>query len=77
LKKFSNSTVAGILIDRVYLLVLKKQTMGLLTPKGKKDGKKDAKANVAKNSNQGSKFMNKGVKSVAKKQMPGSAQRGS
>ena len=50
--------------------------MGLLTPKGKKDDKK-AKANAPKNASQGSKFMNKGVKSVAKKQMPGSAQRGS
>jgi hypothetical protein len=51
--------------------------MGLLTPKGKKDDKKKANNNAAKNSSQGSKFMNKGVKSVAKKQMPGSAQRGS
>ncbi len=51
--------------------------MGLLTPKGKKDDKKGSKAAASKNGNQGSKFMNKGVKSVAKKQMPGSAQRGS
>ena len=50
--------------------------MGLLTPKGKKDDKKGAKNNALKNGNQGSKF-NKGVKSVGKKQMPGSAQRGS
>lgn len=51
--------------------------MGLLTPKGKK-GDKKANANTSsKNNNQGSKFINKGVKSVAKKQMPGSAQRGS
>ena len=53
------------------------QAMGLLTPKGKKDDKKKANNNAAKSGNQGSKFMNKGVKSVAKKQMPGSAQRGS
>ena len=51
--------------------------MGLLTPKGKKGDKKNNTNNTLKNSNQGSKFMNKGVKSVAKKQMPGSAQRGS
>ena len=51
--------------------------MGLLTPKGKKDDKKGSKNAAAKGSNQGSKFMNKGVKSVAKKQLPGSAQRGS
>jgi len=51
--------------------------MGLLTPKGKKGDKKNSTNNTQKNSNQGSKFMNKGVKSVAKKQMPGSAQRGS
>lgn len=50
--------------------------MGLLTPKGKKDDKK-GKAAAPKGSNQGSKFMSKGVKSVAKKQLPGSAQRGS
>lgn len=58
-------------------MLLKNEIMGLLTPKGKKDGKKDAKTAAAKNNSQGSKFMNKGVKSVAKKQMPGSAQRGS
>jgi hypothetical protein len=51
--------------------------MGLLTPKGKKGDKKNNTSNTQKNNNQGSKFMNKGVKSVAKKQMPGSAQRGS
>ena len=51
--------------------------MGLLTPKGKKDDKKKSNNTAAKNNSQGSKFMNKGVKSVAKKQMPGSAQRGS
>lgn len=52
--------------------------MGLLTPKGKKGDKKANAGNTHKNSNsQGSKFMNKGVKSVAKKQLPGSAQRGS
>ncbi len=51
--------------------------MGLLTPKGKKGDKKNNNSNAQKNSNQGSKFINKGVKSVAKKQMPGSAQRGS
>jgi hypothetical protein len=50
--------------------------MGLLTPKGKGD-KKGSKTNAPKGGSQGSKFMNKGVKSVAKKQMPGSAQRGS
>lgn len=51
--------------------------MGLLTPKGKKGDKKGTKTNTTTNNTQGSKFMNKGVKSVAKKQMPGSAQRGS
>jgi len=51
--------------------------MGLLTPKGKKGDKKNPKANTTNTNAQGSKFMNKGVKSVAKKQMPGSAQRGS
>ena len=50
--------------------------MGLLTPKGKKGDKKNSTNNL-KNNNQNSKFINKGVKSVAKKQMPGSAQRGS
>jgi hypothetical protein len=51
--------------------------MGLLTPKDKKGDKKGPKTNAAKGNSQGSKFMNKGVKSVAKKQLPGSAQRGS
>jgi hypothetical protein len=52
--------------------------MGLLTPKGKKGDKKTNNNSAAKSSAQQSKFMtNKGVKSVAKKQMPGSAQRGS
>lgn len=51
--------------------------MGLLTPKGKKDDKKGPKNSASKGNSQGSKFMIKGVKSVAKKQMPGSAQRGS
>lgn len=51
--------------------------MGLLTPKDKKNDKKGNNNAAAKNSGQQSKFMNKGVKSVAKKQMPGSAQRGS
>lgn len=50
--------------------------MGLLTPKGKKGDKKGSKAAAPKTGNQGSKF-NSGVKSVAKKQLPGSAQRGS
>ncbi len=51
--------------------------MGILTPKGKKGDKKNNPANASKPSSQPSKFINKGVKSVAKKQMPGSAQRGS
>lgn len=51
--------------------------MGLLTPKDKKGDKKGSKNAASKNAGQGSKFMNKGVKSVAKKQLPGSAQRGS
>ncbi|MDQ3683710.1 MAG: hypothetical protein M3352_11675 [Bacteroidota bacterium] len=51
--------------------------MGLLTPKGKKGDKKSG-ANQ-KNNNQGSKFNNTGVKTkgFTKKQMPGSANRGS
>ncbi len=51
--------------------------MGLLTPKGKK-GDKKAGANQ-KNNNQVSKFNNSAVKSkgFTKKQMPGSANRGS
>ena len=51
--------------------------MGILTPKGKKGDKKSSNGNAVKNNQQQSKFINKGVKSVAKKQMPGSAQRGS
>jgi hypothetical protein len=62
---------------KIIFVAIKMQAMGLLTPKGKKDDKKKANNNAAKSGNQGSKFMNKGVKSVAKKQMPGSAQRGS
>lgn len=52
--------------------------MGLLTPKGKK-GDKKAAPNTAKNSGGSSKFLNKNVKSsgFGKKQMPGSANRGS
>lgn len=51
--------------------------MGLLTPKGKKGDKKAA--NNPKNNSQQSKFLNKNVKSsgFGKKQMPGSANRGS
>ncbi len=52
--------------------------MGLLTPKGKKGDKKNN--NSPKNNNQQSKFINKGGSKpagVAKKQMPGSANRGS
>lgn len=53
--------------------------MGLLTPKGKK-GDKKANQNNSKNT-QGSKFLNnKGTKAsggFAKKQMPGSGNRGS
>jgi len=50
--------------------------MGLLTPKNKKG---DKKAGVnQKNNNQGSKFNNSAVKSkgFTKKQLPGSANRG-
>ncbi len=52
--------------------------MGLLTPKGKKGDKKNNNA-APKNNNQSSKFLNKNVKSAGfgKKQMPGSANRGS
>ena len=52
--------------------------MGLLTPKGKK-GDKKASSNNAKNAPQGSKFLNKNIKSsgFGKKTMPGSANRGS
>ena len=53
--------------------------MGLLTPKGKKDDKK--KNNASSKNSQGSKFINnKNIKAsggFAKKQMPGSANRGS
>lgn len=51
--------------------------MGLLTPKGKKG---DKKANSTKNNAQQSKFIAKGGSKPAgsvKKQMPGSANRGS
>ena len=52
--------------------------MGLLTPKGKK-GDKKANSSTQKNTSQGSKFMaSKGsTKGFTKKQMPGSANRGS
>jgi hypothetical protein len=52
--------------------------MGLLTPKGKKGDKKGS-TNNAKNAPQGSKFLNKNIKSsgFGKKTMPGSANRGS
>jgi len=60
----------------IFITFLKRYTMGLLTPKGKKGDKKGS-SNIPKNGGQNSKFINKGVKSVAKKQMPGSAQRGS
>ena len=53
--------------------------MGLLTPKGKKGDKKTT-GNTQKNTSQGSKFMaGKGgsTKGFTKKQMPGSANRGS
>jgi hypothetical protein len=52
--------------------------MGLLTPKGKKGDKKNN--NNQKNNNQQSKFISKGGSKpagVTKKQMPGSANRGS
>lgn len=52
--------------------------MGLLTPKGKKGDKKNN--GNQKNSNQQSKFISKGGSKpagVTKKQMPGSANRGS
>lgn len=51
--------------------------MGLLTPKGKKGDKKNN--TNQKNNNQQSKFISKGTKPAgfAKKQMPGSANRGS
>lgn len=50
--------------------------MGLLTPKGKKGDKKNSNP---KNNNQQSKFIKGGSKPAgsAKKQMPGSANRGS
>ena len=51
--------------------------MGLLTPKGKKG---DKKSNSPKNNAQQSKFIGKGGSKpagYAKKQMPGSANRGS
>lgn len=52
--------------------------MGLLTPKGKKDGKKNSTA-APKSAAGGSKFLNKNIKSsgFGKKTMPGSANRGS
>ncbi|HZF65316.1 MAG TPA: hypothetical protein VEZ55_12550 [Chitinophagaceae bacterium] len=53
--------------------------MGLLTPKGKKDAKKNN--STSPKNNQGSKFINnKNIKAsggFTKKQMPGSANRGS
>ncbi len=51
--------------------------MGLLTPKGKKGDKKNN--NNPKNNSQQSKFISRGSKPAgsAKKQMPGSANRGS
>jgi hypothetical protein len=61
-------------------LYSKIETMGLLTPKGKKDGKKQSKSGLPKNG-QGSKFItNKNVKSTggfSKKNMTGGSQRGS
>jgi hypothetical protein len=52
--------------------------MGLLTPKGKKGDKKN-NSTGQKNANNGSKFLNNQVKTkgFSKKQMPGSANRGS
>lgn len=52
--------------------------MGLLTPKGKKDGKKNNAA-APKTGGAGSKFLNKNIKTsgFGKKTMPGSANRGS
>jgi len=54
--------------------------MGLLTPKGKKDSKKQSKSDQPKN-NKGSKFItNKNFKSTggfSKKNMTGGSQRGS
>ncbi|HVG41877.1 MAG TPA: hypothetical protein VM888_09720 [Chitinophagaceae bacterium] len=53
--------------------------MGLLTPKGKK-GDKKANSNTQKNNPNGSKFMaskSGNTKGFTKKQMPGSANRGS
>jgi hypothetical protein len=52
--------------------------MGLLTPKGKKGDKKGGTA-APKGAAQGSKFLNKNIKSsgFGKKTMPGSANRGS
>jgi hypothetical protein len=52
--------------------------MGLLTPKDKK-GDKKSNSNNQKSGSQGSKFMNNAVKTkgFTKKQMPGSANRGS
>ena len=61
----------------IFVETKKIYTMGILTPKGKKGDKKGNNSNADKNNQPQSKFMNKGVKSVAKKQMPGSAQRGS
>lgn len=53
--------------------------MGLLTPKGKKGDKKNNNNNTKNNPGQQSKFMGKSTKAPggAKKQMPGSANRGS
>ncbi|HEU0065109.1 MAG TPA: hypothetical protein VFQ58_08755 [Flavisolibacter sp.] len=55
--------------------------MGLLTPKGKKDGKKNSNSLNQKNNNQGSKFIiNKNAKATggfSKKNMTGGSQRGS
>jgi len=60
-------------------LTIQYYTMGLLTPKGKKDSKKGAAA--PKHTNQGSKFLaNKNAKGsggFVKKGMTGGSQRGS
>ena len=61
----------------ITIFVPKNQIMGLLTPKGKKGDKKN---NSTKNNPQQSKFIGKGGSKpagFAKKQMPGSANRGS
>jgi hypothetical protein len=68
-----------LLADRRLIFIpVKTYFMGLLTPKGKKGDKKN-NTTGQKNANNGSKFLNNQVKTkgFSKKQMPGSANRGS